>query len=99
MASSEPHKPRWYMIPARALFVAFLSTLLTFAVSLLLALVGTVIVARVHGTPPDLGLAYRHIAAPAAAVVGTIVLVLSLVMEIRHYRQARALDGVARASR
>ncbi len=87
------------MIPARALFVAFLSTLLAFAVCLLFALVGAVIVARVQGTPAELGFAYRHIAAPAAGVVGGIVLVLSLVMEIRHYRQARALDGVARASR
>ena len=98
MASSEPRKPRWYMIPARALFVAFLSTLLAFAVSLLLALVGTVIMARVHGTPPDLDFAYRHIAGPAAGGVGAIVLVLSLVMEVRHYRQARALYGVARLS-
>ncbi|PYX37258.1 MAG: hypothetical protein DMG81_14545 [Acidobacteria bacterium] len=87
------------MIPARALFVAFLSTLLSFAVFLLVALVGMVILARVHGTPPDLRFAYRHIAAPAAGVVGVIVLGLSLGMEIRHYRQAKALDGVARASR
>jgi len=48
---------------------------------------------------PDLRFAYRHIAVPVALSVGAIVLVLALIMEIRHYRQSRALAEIARASR
>lgn len=93
------HKPRWYMIPVRAGFVAFLVTLVSFAMSLLLSLIGMVLVAKLHGTMPDMRFAYRHIALPVALSVGAIVLVLALIMEIRHYRQSRALAEIARASR
>jgi hypothetical protein len=94
-----PHrKPRWYIIPARALFVTFLFTLLSFAVMLLLAIIGLAVMAAVRGVAPDMRFAYRVIALPAALVSGSIVLVLSLTMEIRHYRQSRALAGIARAS-
>lgn len=94
-----PRKPRWYTIPARVVFVTFLLTLLSFAVSLLLSILGLVIVAKLKGASPDLRFAYRGVALPAAAITGAIVLFLSSVLEIRHYRQARALDGIARASR
>jgi hypothetical protein len=87
------------MIPLRAGFVAFLVTLVSFALSLLLSLIGMVLVAQLHSTPPDLRFAYRHIALPVAFSVGAIVLVLALIMEIRHYRQSRALAQIARASR
>lgn len=93
------HNPRWYMIPVRAGFVAFLVTLVSFAMSLLLSLIGMVLVAKLHGTMPDMRFAYRHIALPVALSVGAIVLVLALIMEIRHYRQSRALAEIARASR
>jgi hypothetical protein len=98
MAAVAP-KLRWYMIPARALFAAFLLTLLSFAVALLLSIVIMVIVGQLHGTTPDLRFAYRHIALPVALVVGSVVLVLALVMEIRHFRQAKALDAIVRISR
>ncbi len=98
MAARAP-KLRWYMIPARALFATFLLTLLSFAVALLLSIVAMVIVGKLHGTPPDLRFAYRHIAIPVSLVVGSVVLILSLVMEIRHYRQAKALDAIVRISR
>jgi len=58
-----------------------------------------VLVAKLHSTPPDLRFAYRHIALPVALSAGAIVLVLALIMEIRHYRQSRALAQIARASR
>jgi len=93
------HKPRWYMILVRAGFVSFLVTLVSFALSLLLSLIGIVLVAKLHSTTPDLRFAYRHIALPVALSVGAIVLVLALIMEIRHYRQSRALAQIARASR
>jgi len=99
LSRSNPRKPRWYIIPARVLFVTFLVSLLSFAVVLLLSILGMVMVARVHGASPDMRFAYRGVALPAAVVAGSIVLVLSLAMEIRHYRQSKAPAGIARASR
>jgi hypothetical protein len=91
-------KPRWYLIPLRVLLVTFIVTLLSFAVSLLLAIAGTVLGARLRGAHPDMTFAYRHIALPAAATVATVVFVSAAFMEVRHYRQARTLDRIERAS-
>jgi hypothetical protein len=100
MPSPQPsRRPCWYAVPARVALVTFLLTLLSFAVTLLLSISGLVIVSRFRGTTPDMRFAYRHIAFPVALVVGSIVLVLSLAMEIRHYRQAKTLAGILRASR
>jgi len=87
------------MIPARVLLVTFLLTLLSFAVILLVSILGVVSVARFHGVRPDMRIAYRAIALPAAAVTGSIVFVLCSAMEIRHYRQRKTLAGIERASR
>jgi hypothetical protein len=89
----------WSAIPARVLFVTFLMTLLSFAVSLLLSIVGMVIVSRLQGTTPDLPFAYRHIALPVALAAGSIGLVAAVVMEVRHYRRSKTLAGIVRASR
>jgi len=86
--------PRWYTIPVRVGLVTFIGTLLCFAVSLLLAILGTVIVAALRGTHPDLRIAYRHIAVPMALVAGSIIFALALVMEIRHYRQSKTLSAI-----
>ena len=91
-------KPRWYGIPLRVAVVTFLVTVLSFAVSLLLGIIGIVLVGRIRGgAAPKVTLAYRNIAVPAAVVAGVIVLVLSLAMEIRHYRQTKALAEIERA--
>jgi hypothetical protein len=91
-------KLRWYLIPVRILLVTFLLTLLSFAVSLLLGILGLVIAARLRGLHPNLPTAYRYIALPAAAAVGAIVLISASVMEIRHYRQTKALAEIERIS-
>ena len=90
--------PRWYGISVRVFLVTFIATLICFAVSLLLAIVGTVIVAAVRGVHPDMRIAYRQIALPAAVVAGSIVFVLAWIMEIRHYRQSKTLSGIERMS-
>jgi hypothetical protein len=82
----------------RVLFFTFLLTLLSFAVSVLLSILALVVLAKIHGVAPDLRFAYRHVAPVVAAVAGAITFVLSLMMEIRHYRQTKALAGIARAS-
>ena len=97
-ANKPASKPRWYLIPVRVLLVTFLLTLLSFAVSLLLGILGLVIAARLRGLHPNLPTAYRYIALPAAAAVGAIVLISASVMEIRHYRQTKALAEIERIS-
>ena len=91
-------KPRWYLIPIRVLLVTFLLILLAFAVSLLLGILGLVIAARWRGVHPNMTIAYRHIALPATAVVCVIVLIASSVIEIRQYRQTKALAEIERIS-
>lgn len=88
--------PRWYGIPVRVVIVTFVGTLLCFAVSLLLGIIGTVVVAGLHGLHPDMRIAYRHIALPGAVVEGSIVFVATCFFEIRHYRQAKALSAIER---
>jgi hypothetical protein len=91
-----PRPPRWYAIPVRVLLVTFILTLISFAVSLLLGIVWTVVVSALRGVHPNMTVAYRRIALPAAAVAGSIVFVLALAMEIRHYRQSRTLAAIER---
>lgn len=90
--------PHWYGIPVRVGLVTAIGTLLCFAVSLLLAIVGTVIVSAFRHAHPDMRIAYREIALPMAIVAGIIVFVLALTMEIRHYRQSKTLSAIERAS-
>jgi hypothetical protein len=73
--------------------------LLSFAVTLLVAILVIGVKAAVLHTAPNLPFAYRHVAFPVALGVGAVVLLISLVVEIRHLRQAKALAGIARASR
>ncbi len=86
--------PHWYGVPARVLLFTFIGTLLCFAVILLFALLGTVSTAALRGVHPDMRIAYRMIALPAAAVAGAVILVLSSIMEIRHYRQSKTLSAI-----
>jgi hypothetical protein len=90
--------PRWYAIPVRVLLLTFIGTLLSFAVSLLVGIIGTVAVSALRGVHPNMTVAYRQVALPAALVAGSIIFVLALVMEIRHYRQSKTLAAIERMS-
>jgi hypothetical protein len=96
---SPARQPRWYVIPMRVLLLTFLLTLLAFAVSLLLGILGIVVRATLRGLPPNMTVAYRHIALPIALVAGAVALIFTSVLEVRNYRHARALAQIARASR
>jgi hypothetical protein len=96
--SSTPRPPRWYTIPIRVLLVTFIGTLIFFAISLLLGILSIAIVAAIHHAHPNMKIAYRQIALPMAAVAGSIIFVLALFMEIRHYRQMKSLSAIARVS-
>lgn len=82
---------RWIGIPVRIFAITFLFTLLSFAIALLLSIVGAVVYSQMKHIAPDLAFAYRHVAFPFAVTVGAIVLVLSLGLEIRNYRQGKAM--------
>jgi hypothetical protein len=98
MGKKSSDRPRWIGIPARVFAMTFLFTLLSFAVALLLSILGTVVYSQVKHVAPNLTFAYRHIAFPFAITAGAIVLALSLGMEIRSYRQRKTLAGIERVS-
>src|ERR1700751_155373 len=99
MATGKAHRPpRWYGIPLRVFLATFIGTLICFAVSLFIGIFGTMIVSALQAIHPDMRIAYRLIALPMAAVAGGVIFVLSLVMEIRHYRQMKALSAIERMS-
>jgi hypothetical protein len=86
--------PRWYAIPVRVLLMTFIGTLISFAVSLLVGILGIVIVSALRHVDPNMTVAYRRIALPFAMVAGSIIFVLALAMEIRHYRQSKTLAAI-----
>ena len=88
--------PRWCGIPVRVFLLTFVGTLLVFAGSLLLAIVGTLIVSALRGVLPDMRIAYWAIAFPLALVAGGVTLILSTVLEIRHYQQRKTLNAIER---
>ncbi|MGD0215565.1 MAG: hypothetical protein ABSB87_20275 [Terriglobales bacterium] len=98
MAKKSSDGPRWIGIPARVFAMTFLFTLLSFAVALLVSILGSVVYSQVKHVAPNLTFAYRHIAFPFAITAGAIVLALSLTMEIRNYRQRKTLAGIERVS-
>ncbi|MGA8620490.1 MAG: hypothetical protein WB660_18445 [Candidatus Sulfotelmatobacter sp.] len=93
-----PHPPRWFTIPVRVILVTFIGTLISFAVSLLFGILGIVVGSSLRHVNPNMTVAYRQIALPAAVVAGSIIFVLALAMEIRHYRQSKTLAAIARMS-
>lgn len=88
------HSPHWYGIPVRVFLLTFIGTLLSFAVSLLLAILGAVIVAALRGLHADMRIAYWHVALPMALVAGAIIFVLATILEIRHYQQRKTLSAI-----
>jgi NADH:ubiquinone oxidoreductase subunit K len=92
MSRTNPRLLRWLSIPARVFAVTFLLTLLSFAVGLLLSILGAVVYSQVKHIAPNLPFAYRHVAFPFSITVGAIVLALSLAMVIRNYRQRKTLE-------
>jgi vacuolar-type H+-ATPase subunit I/STV1 len=72
--------------------------LLSFAVALLLSILGILVYSWVEHAAPNLVFAYRRIAFPIAVTVGTVVLIVSLVVEIRNYRRWKILAAIERTA-
>jgi len=92
------NSPPWWGVPLRVFLTTFLVTLLSFALSLFVGIVGTVLLAKMRGVQPNLSIAYLHFAVPIAGTVCVVALVTSIVVETRQYRQAKALAQIARSS-
>jgi ABC-type dipeptide/oligopeptide/nickel transport system permease component len=90
-------KPRLILVPVRALLVTFILTLLSFAVSLLLGIIGFVLYTHTSGNRVSLALAYKMVAFPTAAIVGIVVLIVMMTLETRRYQQEKALTAIERA--
>ena len=79
-------KPRLLGVVVRTLLITFLFTLLSFAVTLLLAIIALSVSGMVLGHRPDMTSAYRYIALPMALVVAAVVLIAAFMKELRRYR-------------
>ncbi len=91
-----PRSPHWYGIPVRVALITFIGTLLSLTFSLLFGIVALLIVWKLQGIHPDMAIAYRRFGAPGACIGGIVIFTLSLVTEIRHYRQSKALSSIER---
>jgi hypothetical protein len=98
MLKPESSRPRWTGIFVRVFGFTFLLTLLSFAVALLVSLLGTIIYSQMKHVAPNLMFAYKGIAFPIAMSVGAVVLIVTLVVEIKNYHQRKVLAGIERAS-
>lgn len=98
LSKASTRSPHWYGVPFRVALLTFIGTLFCFTVFLLLAITGTVIVSALRGMHPDMRVAYRLIALPAAIIAGSVIFILSLVMEVRRYRQTKTLSAIEKMS-
>jgi uncharacterized membrane protein len=86
-----PPPSRLAILP-RVLLITLVLTGLTFAVSLLLAILSMLVIGILHGHLPDMRMAYRHFALPVAVTVGTVAFVSAWIHEIRHFQRAKVLN-------
>jgi len=96
MSSPIARPPRPWGIPFRVLLLTVLFTLLVFVITLFLSILGIVVWAASHGLHPNVATAYRSIAVPVAAVAAPLILIVVLIFELRHYRQAKVLAAIER---
>jgi lipopolysaccharide export LptBFGC system permease protein LptF len=75
----------------RVLFTTLLFTAAGMGAGLFCGIVGTVIYGIIRGAQVDMTNAYKHVAIPAAIVIGSAALVGALVLEVRALRQRTAL--------
>ncbi len=75
----------------RVLFTTLLFTAAGMGAGLFCGIVGTVIYGVIRGVQVDMSNAYKHVAIPAAAVIGSVAFLGALVMEVRAHRQRTSL--------
>ena len=73
------------------LFTTLLFTAAGMGAGLFCGIVGTVIYGIIRGTQVDMTNAYKHVAMPAAIVIGSAAFIGALVLEVRAHRQRTSL--------
>jgi lipopolysaccharide export LptBFGC system permease protein LptF len=71
----------------RVLFTTLLFSAAGMGAGLFCGIVGTVIYGMMKGTQVDMSNAYKHVAIPAAIVIGSAAFLGALVLELRAHRQ------------
>jgi lipopolysaccharide export LptBFGC system permease protein LptF len=71
----------------RVLFSTLLFSAVGMGAGLFCGIVGTVIYGMIRGTQVDMSNAYKHVAIPAAIVIGSAAFLGALVLEVRAHRQ------------
>ena len=75
----------------RVLFTTLLFTAAGMGAGLFCGIVGTVIYGIIKGTQVDMSNAYKHVAIPAAIVIGSAAFIGALVLEVRARSQRTSL--------
>jgi lipopolysaccharide export LptBFGC system permease protein LptF len=75
----------------RVLFTTLLFTAAGMGAGLFCGIVGTVFYGMIRGTQVDMTNAYKHVAIPAAIVIGSAALIGAVVLEVRAHRQRTSL--------
>jgi lipopolysaccharide export LptBFGC system permease protein LptF len=75
----------------RVLFTTLLFTAAGMGAGLFCGIVGTVVYGIIRGTQVDMSNAYKHVAIPAALVIGSAAFIGALVLEVRAHRQRTSL--------
>ena len=90
---AKSRKPAFAGVLFRVILITLLLTLLTFAVTLLGAILVLAIVGELHGglNHVNMSVAYRHVALPTAITVAVVALIAVSIYEIRRYLQSRTL--------
>lgn len=91
MAANLSRSLHWYWIPLRILLGTVLLTLICFAVSTLFGIIGVITGSIIRRTFLDITYAYRYVGFPVASGMLAVALVFVTTIEIRHYRQMKAL--------
>lgn len=94
MVHPRSSNPRLILVPLRALLIAFLFTLMSFAIAVLLGILGSIAWGAMHHSHPNLPMVYRHFAPVVAGTVGVVVLVVAGVLEARRYRRDKVLAAI-----
>jgi hypothetical protein len=83
-------RPSVLAIAPRVLVITFAVSALSFALLLLLGIVGTTLWYVVRGQPLVITHAYRSFAIPGVKVVAAVTFIGAVIVEIRHYLRARS---------
>lgn len=75
----------------RVLFTTLLFTAAGMGAGLFCGIVGTVIYGMIRGTQVDMTNAYKHVAIPAAIVIGAAAFIGALLLEVRAHGQRTSL--------